>query len=168
MYIMHTKMFVKCKILTLICLSFMLSLSAQNQSNPNKSVQNTFSYEKFLNEKKQFIQEHLTLTTAEANRFWPVYVERETEKREIRQRYTSKCGQSIICHFKLEKATDEEIYQILESKMNKSKDILILEEKIYQKMKQILPAKKLFRLQQLENEFKKKMIERMKLSTPKK
>lgn len=165
MYNMNIRIFVKYLIVVVFCMSITMELCAQN--NASKNVQNThqFSYEQIAIAKKQFIQNNLYLTKDEATRFWKLYQERENEKRQIRQKYLSKQNNQTSQVVDWEKKSDEEIYQIMDSKINKRKALLDVEVKYYQQMKQLLPAKKLYKFQQLENEYKKQMIEVMKTSS---
>lgn len=88
-----------------------------------------------------YITERLNLTTEEAERFWPIYREFATKRRELRQSYREARRQGV---------DEKELVNLgLEIRQKE----LDLEKDYSGKMMQAIPAQKLVRLRQAEQEF---------------
>jgi len=89
-----------------------------------------------------FITDKLSLTEAEAKKFWPIYDEYQAEKEEIRNEYGNK--------------TDSE------AEINKKEAEITLLKKYNTKFKEVLPSEKASKVFEVETQFKKVLIEHLK------
>ena len=146
-------------ILMLTALVFALSLSAQD-APAVKPVQHLRSPAKMLDVKRKMIQDSLNLTAEEAAKFWTVYDKNEEARAAIRLKYRNN-GSDKSVKPNIENMSDDAIYKMIESKLDRKLEMDVLNKKYYQELKAILPAKKIQKLFQLEMTFKKQAINRM-------
>src|SRR5690606_17904739 len=107
--------------------------------------------EKIKAMKVAFITQGLNMDSQKAQKFWPVYNQYETERRELHRR---------------ENVDWENIGQISESKAEEMlKEYLTIEreeyyikKQLFSDLKKILSAKEIITLHRLESDFNKKMI----------
>jgi len=100
-----------------------------------------------------FITEKLELTTAESEKFWPVYNEYDDKRTELRREYRQKRKASA--------QTDDEAEKQIMSNFDNQEKLIALKRTYYNKFKTVLPAKKLARLEKAEREFKKVIVKEM-------
>lgn len=101
-----------------------------------------------------FITERLNLTSEEAQKFWPIYNQYRDQLKHIRQ--DNRLEKPI------EEMTDSEAEQLIKATFEKETKELELRKEFVQKLRGVLSAKKIARLQGLEKEFKKELLERAK------
>jgi Spy/CpxP family protein refolding chaperone len=146
-------------ILMLTVLIWTLSLSAQ-ETHRIRPIQHLKAPEKIQEVKRKMIQDSLNLTTEEATKFWPVYDRNEEAKAAIRLKYRSgravKDGKPDA-----ENLSDDDIYKMIESRLDRKLEMATLDKKYYQELKPILPAKKIQRLFYLETKYKQHVIGKM-------
>lgn len=103
-----------------------------------------------------YITRTLSLTTEEAEKFWPVYNaysdEMETLKKESRQLQRGVRG-------KILSMSDKELEKTLDSFMENKKEELEVSLKYHDKFKGVLPVRKVMLLYKAENDFGKKILE---------
>ncbi len=97
-----------------------------------------------------FITKHLELTTEEAEKFWPVYNEltekNRAMKKEHRKARTDK---------KFDEMTDAEIDELMTDAMNMKQKELDLKKEYHEKLKAVIPVRKVAKLYHAEERYKK-------------
>ena len=140
------------KLLLLSILSiFTFTLAiAQEKSGPNTEM-----FEKIKAEKISFFTDKLSLTSLEAQAFWPVYNEFEKKRFEIQSQ-----------KHEFERMPDDKIANLPESEIEKmtsnyigsfEKEALLLKEYNKQFLK-VLPKKKVLMMYRTENQFRGHLI----------
>lgn len=100
-----------------------------------------------------FITQKLNLTTAEAEKFWPLYNEFRLKSKDLK-----KGKRGDLRDLVAENITDKEADELLQEVLLIDQKLLDLRKEYYMKFKQILPAKKVILLVQAEKEFNKELI----------
>ena len=133
---------------TFLLLSSLLSFS-----------QNENSREKIEAMKVAFITQELSLTTAEAQLFWPVYNDYEQKKKDIRKdlRQTQKGKLK-----NLDQMSDKEIEEMIDLEIEYDQKELDLKKEYHSKLKKVLSMKKIALLYKTEDKFKRKILEQLK------
>lgn len=165
--------------ITIICLMLALSVSAQNQPNtqrqnngqpqrqawgqfpnrnrqPNQQAPNQsgqFSAAEYARQQREFFTKNAELTQAEADEFFPVYNELQQKKRElnrdIRRIMRVEPGSQV---------TEEQSIKAIDAKADVNIKIAELEKEYLQKFKKILPASKILKIQNAEEQFNSQIL----------
>jgi hypothetical protein len=130
----------------------MLFASVQLFAQPNHEAA-----EKIRSKKIAYLTEYLKLTPEEAQKFWPVYNQKEDESKELRKQM-----HEINKNKKWEDMTDAEAENMLEQMLIIRQKELDLDKKYLQKFKEVIPVKKVAMLHKAEIEFRKEMIKEMR------
>lgn len=101
-----------------------------------------------------YITEKLDLSPEEAQRFWPVYNQFREELKKIHQ---DKKGQKAIADM-----TDSEAENAITNNFEREEKVASLKKEYVKKLKGVIPPKKIAQLQQIEQDFKKEVLERIK------
>lgn len=104
--------------------------------------------------KAAFFTEQLELSTEEARNFWPVYDEYEAEKDVLKKQYERRR--------KIELLSDVEVEEYLIQQFEFEDKQLVLKRKYFERFKEILPIRKVARLNKTERAFKQKLLQMMK------
>ena len=169
-------------ILTTICLMLALSVSAQNQQPdmqrpnaqqrqnwgqrqgwgqrqnnqqappaPNHSGQ--FSPAEYAKQQQEFFTKNAELTPAEAEAFFPVYNELQQKKREInrdiRRMMRQEPGTQV---------SEDQSLKAIDAQADANIKIAELEKEYLQKFKKILPASKILKVQNAEEQFNSQIL----------
>ncbi len=110
--------------------------------------------------KVAFITEHLELTAAEAEKFWPVYNEYEKKREEI--------ARNIFTRFTTEEdatetpdiTNDEEADRIIRQRFTEEQALLDLKKEYHEEFLKVIPASRILKLHNVEHRFKKHLLER--------
>ena len=97
-----------------------------------------------------FITSKLELTPVEAEKFWPVYNQAETEKKALKKEHKSAHPKK-----KISEMSDAEVEKLIDSGLEFQQKELDLRKKYHANFKEVLPIKKVAKLLRLEHEFKK-------------
>jgi hypothetical protein len=116
-------------------------------------------YAKMKSMQIAFITEHLELTPGEAEKFWPIYNEYQKKRNEATK--------EILEHFNPEQGeplelSDEDADKIIKRRFKEEQTLLDLKKEYYGKYKEVLPASRIFKLHQVENRFKRHLLERVR------
>lgn len=137
-------------ITTVIALIFLMPLTGRSQERK----------EQFQEKKKEigikkigFLTEQLALTTEEAQAFWPVYNEFESQKDALLKENRDKKEPIDI-----DKLSEKELNEMLDAEINKEKKMLDLRIEYQDKFKKVLPVKKVVLLYKAEKEFRKVLL----------
>ena len=101
-----------------------------------------------------YITDKLSLTPEEAQRFWPIYNQFRDQLKEIRK---DAKGQKAI-----EDMTDNEAENAISGNFEREEKVAALKKEYVKKLKGVIPPKKIAQLQQVEQDFKKEVLQRMK------
>lgn len=113
--------------------------------------------------KVAFITQKLNLTSEEAEKFWPIYNEYQ-DKREVVRQQLAENRKKI--NEQAETLTPEELMKLADQEMTLRQQDLDLQKEMHEKLKKVLPAKKLALLYVAEEEFKKELLEMLKKDNP--
>ena len=142
----------KSKIITFIIALFSIVTIAQ----PNKE-----KIEKVKALKVAYITKELNLTSAEAEKFWPVYNAYDEKQFELRHNKMK----TIMKKYKddgLDKLNDKEAATILSEMESIDEELLTLRKKFTKDAKEIIGAKKVLQLKKAEEEFTRTLFKQYK------
>lgn len=102
-----------------------------------------------------FISQKLSLTTEQAEKFWPIYNKYEDKivalkETQLKQRFQKK------------ELTDEEALKQIEEAEATEVEIMSLKKKMRAELIPVIGADKVVELQKIEHEFHKKLLEKLK------
>lgn len=102
-----------------------------------------------------FISQKLSLTTEQAEKFWPIYNKYEDKivalkETQLKQRFQKK------------ELTDEEALKQIEEAEAAEVEIMSLKKKMRAELISVIGADKVVELQKIEHEFHKKLLEKLK------
>ena len=125
----------------------------------NLVAQQESKHEKLEAMKIAFITEKLSLTTKEAQSFWPGYNEYSQKIEKLRKTKRSDLGELKI---NIENSSDKEIEALLSDVFDAKTKEIELQKEYYSKYTKVLPIKKVALLYQSEHQFKKELLKRIK------
>jgi hypothetical protein len=125
------------------------------------TVQFGFSQEKDARKERikslkiAFISQKLALTSEEAEKFWPIYNKYDDKimalkEAQLRLRHQKRIG------------TDEEALKKIEESEEKESEIMALKKKMRSELIPAISAEKVLKLERLEQEFHRKLLEKLK------
>lgn len=124
---------------------------SQQQQAPNRIAQ--FSPTEYWNQQKAFFTEKAGLTEDEAKAFFPVYNELQQKKRELNREM-----RRIMREAAGAQATEDQSLKAIDSMAETNIKIAELEKEYLQKFKQILPASKILKVQNAEEQFNSQIL----------
>ena len=108
--------------------------------------------------KTAHITEALSLTTAEAEKFWPIYNKHEERIRELKQ---SERQMIRRMESDLEGMSEKEADELLVRSIDHKKQMLAQFESLMSELKGVISNKKILLLQKAEEDFKRMLLRRM-------
>ncbi len=137
-------------ITTALLLSFSVSLMAQiNRPNAARAQDRIKAY------KIAFFTEKLQLTPEESKGFWPLYNQMEDDQKALREKYN-------LADKRLELLSDSEIESHLMKHLEAEEQMVKMRRDYVKRFMQVLPVRKVAMLQQVDNEFKRTLIEELR------
>ena len=130
-----------------------LSATAQEQQRPERP---RMTPEEYQAKQKEFIIQHAELTKEESAAFFPLYFELQNKKHEI-NRSVWKQARAVAPH----EATEEECVAMIDALADVKIACALLEKDYLQRFKEILPAKKLMRVQMAEERYQRELLKGM-------
>jgi len=124
---------------------------AAQQQIPNRSGQ--FSPAEYWNQQKAFFTERAGLTEDEANAFFPIYNELQQKKREL-NRETRR----IMRQEGGAATSEEQSLKAIDAIAETNIKIAELEKEYLQKFKKVLPASKILKIQNAEEQFNSQIL----------
>ncbi|MBP4138343.1 MULTISPECIES: sensor of ECF-type sigma factor [Flavobacterium] len=113
--------------------------------------------EKIKEYKVAFLTTELELTSAEAEKFWPIYNAYDDKQFELRhdkmKTYLRKLNDDTI-----NSISEKEATTLLSQIESTDKELYLLKEKYIQSLKKILSAKKILKLKKSEDDFNRKLL----------
>ena len=147
--------------LSTIIFTLSLVLASIQFSTISKAQDNDDNINKIQAQRAAFFTERLSLTPAEAEKFWPVYNEYDAKRARLNAEETR-----LINLFKENKAslTDKEIDSDIKKIFDTRKAITTLNEDYYLKFRQVLPARKVMKLIITETQFRVWLLNKLRPS----
>jgi type II secretory pathway component GspD/PulD (secretin) len=131
------------------------SFYAQNDKKVDEKREKIKAY------KVSFLTTELELTSAEAEKFWPVYNAYDDKQYELRhdkmKTYLSKLDDD-----KLNSMSEKEAATLLCQIESTDKELYLLREKYISNLKKILSHKKILKLKKSEDDFNRKLLKQYK------
>jgi Spy/CpxP family protein refolding chaperone len=140
-----------------ICLLCALSTIAQTREE---------SRDKIKALKIAYITEQLSLTTQEAQKFWPIYNLYDKEQYELRINYKSALRQSIKSLEEIDILNEADAKKLIALKLLTDKQLYESQKAFIHKMDGVLSAKKIIKLQISEMEFARKLMRKYRKKRP--
>lgn len=123
----------------------------QNQQIPNRIGQ--FSAAEYWRQQKAFFTEKASLTEDEANAFFPLYNELQQKKREL-----NRDIRRIMREAASTGASEEQSLKAIDAQAETNIKIAQLEKEYLQKFKKVLPASKILKIQNAEEQFNSQIL----------
>lgn len=123
----------------------------QQPQGPNRNEQ--FSPAEYWEQQKEFFTNQASLTQDEANAFFPIYNELQQKKRELNReirRIMREEGGPMI--------SEDGSLKAIDAKADVNIKIAELEKEYLQKFKQVLPASKILKIQNAEEQFNSQIL----------
>lgn len=108
--------------------------------------------------KVAFITERLALTSSEAQNFWPVYNAHEDQVETLRRKERRRFGSQLPF---LDDLSEDEAAQLLSEFKKLQVEKHQVEQNFIQDLTKVLPAKKIILLFKAEEDFKKRLLQRI-------
>lgn len=112
--------------------------------------------------KVAYLTEQLELTTSEAEKFWPIYNIYDKEQNKLRSKNRAEIKRAIKKNGDIESITEKEAERLIDLKLENDKKIYESKKVFIAKVKNILPAKKILKLQVAEIDFARKLMRKYK------
>jgi hypothetical protein len=130
------------KKIIIVCLSIVLSVSAFAQQGKRIEAMRI-----------AFITQRLNLTSEEAQQFWPVFNQFSEKMQQIKGPKSDTA---------LEDMSDADAEKMILSEFDKEAKELELKKEYYQKLKKVLPVRKVAKLYRAERDFKNELVKYLK------
>lgn len=134
---------------------FISTISFSQVESKRKEVK-----ERIESQKIAFITKELSLTSAEAQQFWPIYNEFSDKNEELIKSMGKKNIENRLID--VNEITDKEALEIADEQIILAQKLLDLRKKYHLEFKKVLPPKKLLKLYIAEKEFKKLLLKEIR------
>lgn len=114
--------------------------------------------EKMKKERVSFLTDKLQLTVDEAEKFWPVYNEYLSKREELMWGKHEKMPKN----FDPSKLTDDEMNKMLNDILDQEVKLAQLKKDYFIRLKDVLPVRKVLRLQRVEQDFMNHMLNQIR------
>jgi hypothetical protein len=118
---------------------------------PNRSGQ--FSPAEYARQQQEFITKNAGLTQDEADAFFPVYNELQQKKRDLNRETRRFMREAANMD-----ASEEQSLKAIDAQAETNIKIAELEKEYLQKFKEVLPANKILKVQNAEEQFNSQML----------
>ncbi|MGA9269342.1 MAG: sensor of ECF-type sigma factor [Lutimonas sp.] len=116
--------------------------------------------------KTGYLTEKLELSSAEAEKFWPIYNKYEKKIFELRIEKRKAEREKISSLGGPEALSDEEATEFLDSLFQNETVVLKTKQELYQELEQVLSPKKLLKLYKAEADFNRRLLSEFKRRGP--
>jgi hypothetical protein len=139
----------------LILVILLLSLTAIIAQNPNREKLDAYRI--------GFFTKKLTLSTDEAEKFWPVYNNYQKEKNGLQQE-----RRELIRNFNQNGSmlSDKELTEIGDKLIGTFSEEALMAESFHKKLKEVLPPSKVIQYYQAENQWKAQLLNQLQENRP--
>lgn len=139
----------------LILTTTLISLKAQNKDQQRNIEQNKGRIEA---QKVAFITTRLDLSSAEAEKFWPVFNEYKNEQKAKQKAWRNEHD---FEPGDIDKMTDAEAEEFARDQLNHEQEMLDLRKGLITNMKDIISPQKILMLLEAEKEFRMELMKRV-------
>lgn len=105
-----------------------------------------------------YITDRLGLTTAESERFWPLYNEFETERDKVREKYKPPRP--------LESMSDKEAEDFINRRFEMEQELLSLKRDYFQRFKTVVSPRKIALFSKADKEFRLELLKKVQERRP--
>ena len=134
----------------------LVCLAATAQAQNQRPERPRLTPEEYQNKQKEFIIQQAELTEEESAAFFPLYFELQSKKHEV-NRSVWKKARAVAPH----ERTEEECVEMIDALADVKIACALLEKDYLQRFKEILPAKKLMRVQMAEERYQRELLRGM-------
>jgi hypothetical protein len=117
-------------------------------------------HEKIRTLKIAYITQELSLTSSEAEKFWPVYNAHDSKINDLRRSERHEIGPKLKEGF--DTLSDEDANALIDRWLQIETETLKLRQELVLNLRKVLPPKKIIRLRKAEDDFKRRLLERYK------
>jgi hypothetical protein len=146
----------KLQVLCLALLVFLLNILTGNAQNRNQG--NGPQRERIDAQKVAFITDQLQLTPEEAQKFWPVYNQYNSQKEDLNRDFMQA---NMKFRKNADAMTDKDASEMSDSYIKHAQKIVDLQKEFHGKLKDVLPPKKLLKLYNVERDFQRLLLQRL-------
>ncbi len=136
-----------------------LSLNAQRPGIPSRNNPQRPDLERVKAIRAAVLTEKMNLSTAEAEKFWPVYVEYEVEQKKIKEKFQP--NRDILT------LDDAAVEKHLFGMLDMEEELVKLKKRFYLNFSKIIGSRKVAILAKSDREFNFNMIERLRSQSKK-
>lgn len=134
----------------------MLTMAQENDGNKGDWQER---HEKIKSLKVAFFTQRLSLTSDEAERFWPVYNKYEDARLELKM---SEIKSNKENWKNFESLSDAEIEKLVDDYVSREQKEADLDKKYFAEFKKVLPIRKVGLLLKVEHDFKAEVLKQLK------
>lgn len=145
-------------LLLIVFFTFSLGVFAQGPP-PRKAEKQQEKRENFEAMKVAFITQKLDLTPEEAQLFWPVYNQYNAKLQEIRKKRKQENREAKQ---NFDEMSDKEVEQAVDNEIIFRQKELDIQKEYHAKFKSVLPIKKVAKLYNSEEQFKRMLLDKLK------
>jgi len=142
--------------ITTLLLYFVCLMAAAQQPQGQRPERPRMTPEEYRAKQQEFITRHAELTPEESDAFFPLYFELQGKKHEANRRVWKE-ARRVPPH----ERTEEECDKMTDAMADVKIECATLEKEYLAKFKQILPAKKLMRVQMAEERYQRELLRSM-------
>jgi len=117
-------------------------------------------HEKIKTLKIAYITQELSLTSSEAEKFWPIYNAHDSQINELRRSERHEIGPKL--RDGLDALSDEDANTLIDKWLQIESETLKLRQDLVLNLRKVLPPKKILLLRKAEDDFKRRLLERYK------
>jgi hypothetical protein len=103
-----------------------------------------------------YLTKHINLSPAEAQQFWPIYNEFQTKEDSIENAF----GDTKLN--RMETLSDKELEVAIENRFKTEEARTKLRREYYEKLKKVLPIRKIALLQRAERDFRRELVDMLR------
>ncbi len=119
-------------------------------------------HEKIRALKTAYFTEKLTLTSLEAEKFWPIYNKYDEKFHDLRMKERSEIFQKL--RDGLDKMNDAEANALIDTSLSIESEELTLNKQMIAELRGVISPKKIIILKKAEDDFKRELLHRYKNS----
>ena len=142
--------------ITTLLVSLICLMAAAQQPQGQRSERPRMTPEEYRAKQQEFITRHAELTPEESAAFFPLYFELQGKKHEANRRVWKE-ARRVPPH----ERTEEECDKMTDAMADVKIECATLEKEYLVKFKEILPAKKLMRVQMAEERYQRELLRGM-------
>lgn len=138
-------------------------LSFAQHASPKNKVAREERRDNIESMKIAFLTKKLDLTPEEAQQFWPIYNQYTDKLQELRKKHRLE---NKDAKHNFDVMTDKEVEQTVDNEMAFRQKEIDIQKEYHSKFKAVLPVKKVAKLYQAEEQFKRVLLDKLKRDQP--